>query len=273
MKKFIQPAYSIKTVKVITILSAVLLFLTYSNSQSKSLSTEIEMLRNQADAVHELKHSIASLEQEVRALKRILSRSKLVEPAVFPGVVSLNASHKDDPFLGAVDGTVIIMAFSEYQCRPCRQFVSKIFPMLKKDYLDAGKVKYILRDFPLASNDFSIAAANLAHCAGEQGAYWQMHSSLFAHPVAVDAGDWALVSSQVTGIDKKKLEQCSQSLRYKKEIELDIKEAKSIGIKGAPGFFLGKRQPSGKYTGFFIRGAQPYAVFRTQLEKLLGRGA
>ena len=65
-------------------------------------------------------------------------------------------------------------------------------PQLQRDYIDTGKLRYVARDFPLESiHPQAFKAAEAAHCAGDQRAFWPMYERLFANHLAHDPGDLA----------------------------------------------------------------------------------
>jgi len=51
-----------------------------------------------------------------------------------------------------------------------------------KKYVDTGKVRLVVHDFPLNIHANAVPAAEAAHCAGDQGKFWPMHDGLFAEP-------------------------------------------------------------------------------------------
>ena len=53
------------------------------------------------------------------------------------------------PLLGAPDAPLTLIEFSDYQCPYCRQFVEHTFPVLRRDYIETGKLRYAFRDLPL----------------------------------------------------------------------------------------------------------------------------
>lgn len=236
---------------------------------STKLETEMNALRNEVIELREVKQSIVTLERDLLALKKILYRSKLADPPVFSAKYQANGSELDDPFLGSQDAPVVILAFMDYECGTCVQFVAETLPKLKKHFIDSGQVKYILRDFPLKKKGHSYQAAVLAHCAGEQGRYWEMHDVLFRKELNFLGENVAELAAEKTGTDKKKLSTCYGSRRYEREIQADLKDGGDLGAKGAPGFLLSKR---GNSAGVFIRGAQPFGVFEAELLKLQTEG-
>ena len=51
--------------------------------------------------------------------------------------------------LGRADAPVTIVKYASMTCPYCRQFQRETFPLLKREYIDTGKVRYILREFPI----------------------------------------------------------------------------------------------------------------------------
>ncbi len=66
--------------------------------------------------------------------------------------------------IGKADAPVTIIEYASLGCSHCAQFHQKIYPKLKKTYIDTGKVKLIFTDFPL--NTPALAASMIARCAG-----------------------------------------------------------------------------------------------------------
>lgn len=84
-----------------------------------------------------------------------------------------------EPSLGKEGAPVTVVEFTDYQCPFCVRAFSDTYPQLRKDYIDTGKVKYVIRDFPLPFHSNAQKAAETANCAQDQGKYWQMHDKLF----------------------------------------------------------------------------------------------
>ena len=81
--------------------------------------------------------------------------------------------------LGSANATITLIEFTDYQCPFCSRHFNQTYEQIKKDYIDTGKVKFYLRDFPLGFHPNAQKAAEAARCAGDQGKYWEMHDALF----------------------------------------------------------------------------------------------
>lgn len=240
-----------------------------SGPESHASSNEVDRLKFELEKVRSEQNALRA---EISNIRDILSRLPSKAAPIVAANFKPDGSEKNDPFKGSADAEILLMAFSDYQCKPCRDFVEQTLPKLMVDFIEPGKVKYVLRDYPLPSNSHALRAAALAHCAGEQGRYWQMHDALIKNSEAVDKGNWSSLYRAAPDLDSDKLERCSASSRYEDEINKDIQAAKELGAKGAPGFFIGKRQSGGSFRGVFVRGAQPFAVFASQIEHLQQNG-
>lgn len=254
-------------------------------SDSASLQ-ELESLRREIRAVKQLTHEVRAIERQLEDVKQQLSRSERSGDDNAPITARSyqpNGSERDDPFLGSKDAPVLVMAFSDFECGPCRSFHEKTLPRLKSDYIARDLVKFVVRDFPLANHRNALKAAAAAHCAGEQGKYWEMFDLLFKSQERVRQGEILEAASELKSVEQEKLKQCVESGRYGSEVDQDISDGIQLGAKGVPGFFVGENpdaaggtQPTAaghsgrlRSRGVFIRGAQPYAVIRAEILKIL----
>jgi protein-disulfide isomerase len=174
------------------------------------------------------------------------------------------------PLLGAPDAPLTLIEFSDYQCPYCRQFVENTFPALKRDYIETGKLRYTFRDLPLDRiHPQARKAAEAAHCAGEQGKYWEMHDLLFQYQQALQI-ESLKGYAQHLGLDVPAFEDCLVQGTYASAVQQNLDEGTAAGVRGTPSFVLGKTRPDGSVQGIVLRGAQPIVAFRQAIERLLG---
>jgi protein-disulfide isomerase len=139
-----------------------------------------------------------SLEEQRLLLKEVISLQKkvdklmLVRDSVVPefkkGANSVRLPNTDR-FLGSDNAQYAILEFMDYECPYCIKYAKQVLPTIKKQYVETGKLKYAIRDFPLNFHSKAESAAISANCAGKQNKYWQMHEAL----VSTDSKDFGAV--------------------------------------------------------------------------------
>ena len=169
--------------------------------------------------------------------------------------------------LGKSDAPLTLLEFTDYQCPYCRRFQSETWPLLKKNFIDTGKLRFIVRDLPLQFHSTARPAAEAAHCAGEQGKFWEMHHALLTGKDALDAAGIDRRARDV-GLDLERLHGCIQGNRYEADIARNTATADALEIRGTPAFVLGRMEHGG-LEGQLVEGAQPYAEFEAALRQLL----
>ena len=167
----------------------------------------------------------------------------------------------DDVVQGDANAPVTIVEFSDFQCPYCGRNFEQTYPQIKKLYIDTGKVKYVMRDFPLNVHPEAQKAAEAAGCAEEQGKFWEMHDKLFSNQQDLSVANektWA----QEIGLDTKKFGECLDSGKRAAEVQKDIQDGQAYGVSGTPAFFI---------NGVPLVGAQPFAAFQQVIEQELAQ--
>ena len=213
-----------------------------------------------------LKEEQAAILNELKEIKEILKprRPELVEN------VNLVLSVAEDPAKGDRDAKLTLVEFSDYQCPFCARHTRGVLPQLEKDYISTNKVKYILRDYPLPLHPNAAKAAEAAHCAGEQGQYWQMHDQLFSNQQALQADQLPKYAEKI-GLNLPAFQTCLDSSKYADKAKDSLTEGSNAGVQGTPTFLLGFTDAHGSKVKAvqIIRGAQPYPVFKKSIDELL----
>lgn len=176
-------------------------------------------------------------------------------------VLTENAS----PLLGDPSAPITMVEFGDYQCFFCNKFFHDTENQILENYVKTGKVKMLFKDFVIIGQD-SVTAAHAAHCASEQGKFWEYHDTLYNHWTGENNG-WASPENQLKfanelGLDIDAFTECTSSGRYMKMIQAGSDDAKTVGFTGTPGFIvIGANNKIIK-----IPGAQPYDVFAKVLD-------
>ncbi len=218
--------------------------------------------RDQADAM------LLEL-REIRKLLENIDKKGLAQAAPQrrePRTATLTVD-PDRPAMGSADAPVMVVEFTDYQCPFCRRFTQSTFPLLKSEYIDTGKVRWVVRDMPLAFHANARKAGQSAHCADEQGKFWEMRDTLFKNSAKLGQEDLQQYAADV-GLDVAAFDACLASDRHLTEIDKDSAEAKRVGITGTPTFVIGKAAGD-KLSGTVVVGAQPLNTFKSAVDKLL----
>ena len=183
--------------------------------------------------------------------------------------MSARVSIQDRPTIGEPDAPVTLVEFVDYECHYCRRFFHTTYAQLKREYIDPGRLRLVIKDLPLPFHKQARKAAQAAHCAGEQNGFWAMHDKLYGGEAGLNKGA-LLAYAKRLGLNQEAFKDCLVSDRHLGQIDADIAEAKAVGIPGTPAFVLG-RSGGQEVEGAHIRGALPFGVFKGHIERLLGQ--
>ncbi|MBI2105828.1 DsbA family protein [Candidatus Woesearchaeota archaeon] len=186
-------------------------------------------------------------------------------PSIPTGIASVNAEDfvDDDPFIGDENAPITMIEFSDFQCPFCKRFRDQAFDQLKSQYIDAGKVKFVYRDFPLSSiHPMAQKAAEAGECADDQGKFWEMHDKIFEGQSVWASSGVSIFKqyAQELNLNSNEFDNCLDSGKYKDEVEKDLNDATRSGGQGTPYFLVGNQQ---------ISGAQPFVAFQQAIESQL----
>jgi protein-disulfide isomerase len=227
--------------------------------------SELDAIRQELRALRE---GQAAIRKELERLRGAASAAPDARPAEPESAL---VTVEGAPFRGDEHATLTLVEFSDFQCPFCARHVRETLPQLDRDYIRTGKLKYVVRDFPLESiHAQALKGHEAARCAGEQGRYWEMHGRLFGSQRALAPGDLA-GHGQALGLDAPRFQECLDSGRHAPAIRQDVADGQRVGVTGTPTFFLGYTRP-GEPTvrGVkMLRGARPYASFKEAIETLL----
>ena len=174
------------------------------------------------------------------------------------------------PVLGNANAPITLVEFGDYQCHFCNVFFHSTEGDILKKYVETGKVKIIFKDYNIIGPD-SVNASHGAHCAKEQGLFWEYHDILYSNWAGENNG-WAssenlALFAQEIGLDIDAWSECMSDGKHSQIIVDSNEDARSLELSGTPAFFV--IGPDGKTTKLF--GAQPFEtferIFQEELEK------
>ena len=134
-------------------------------------------------------------------------------------------------------GRVALVEFSDYECPFCVQHARTTEPQLVKQFVETGKVRHIVFNYPLPIHPEAQKASEAAECAARQGRFWEMHDQLFADRTKLESD--ALLSLGSLTPDKVAFETCLKHGASAEKVRSDLAEGSRIGSIRHPPSSLG----------------------------------
>lgn len=170
------------------------------------------------------------------------------------------------PILGDPSATITILEWGDYQCTFCYRFHESSLKTIISDYINAGKVKLVFKDFPLNGSD-SILAAEASYCAEDQEKYWEYHDELYTNWGGEQTG-WVTRESlnqfaSTVELDLEQFNTCLDEHLHKQRVMELYQFGREVGIDATPSFLIFNNENVIKITG-----NQPIDVFIRTIEGL-----
>ncbi len=189
---------------------------------------------------------------------------------------------KDSPYLGNRDSAkVAIVEFSDFECPFCQRHFQQVFPDIKKNYIDSGKIIYAFKNYiavpshnPIATTE-AYAALCVRELSGNSNQkFFDYHDLLYTNTKTNGAGlgdtDVYKLGTQM-GVNADALKTCVESAKYAATMTSDEADGNAAGIQGTPGFVVGVLSADGTVTGKLIAGAYPYTEFQAKIDEMLAQ--
>jgi protein-disulfide isomerase len=194
-----------------------------------------------------------------------LSPLRLIADAMAQGAADVaKPVSLPDMALGPANATVTITEYASMTCPHCAAFAEGVFPKLKSEYIDSGKIRYVFREFPL---DIKAAAGSmLARCIAKDDSakYFAVIDMLFKQQ-----NDWVMKNTTETltrigkqaGLSQQAVETCLKDQALLDKIAADQKFATDVlKVNSTPTFFI---------NGEMIKGETSFEEFDKRIKSLL----
>jgi len=241
------------------------------------------------------------MEEEVKKRDYLLPASILISAILVSSALVYNVGKKsageiadngktssdfdltDVVFLGDSKAPLTLIEYGDYQCPFCIKFFEETEPLIKKEFVDTGRVKMVYKDLAFLGPE-SLAAALAARCAADQGKFWEYHNALFEEEAIEDRSDDGIFNgssensgnlnkqtflrlAENLGLNTQIFTDCFDSKKHQARIEKDLAEAQTVMSRvSTPTFFVVRDKD--KKTQM-IQGALPYQTFKEAIEELL----
>jgi protein-disulfide isomerase len=168
-----------------------------------------------------------------------------------------------DMALGPINAPVTITEYAAATCPHCAAFNSDVFPRIKSEYIDTGKVRYVFREFPLNIQDAACSMLARSIARDDSGKYFAVVDVMFRQQdqlVKKTTETLKLIGRQA-GLSQQAIEDCLKDQALLDKITADRKYASEVlKIGGTPTFFI---------NGEMIVGETSFEEFDKRIKSLL----
>ncbi|MCT6700643.1 DsbA family protein [Rheinheimera sp. 4Y26] len=218
----------------------------------------------------DLAAKVAALEEKVEKLSTL--QTEIAQRAGMGALVRPEQlAFADGHQIGQNTAKVAMLEFTDLQCPFCAKFNQEIWPELKKNYVDTGKVLFVAREFPLfkAHPQAPFAALTL-RCAATQNLYAEMKDYLFANQGTLKQTE---IDAELTRLkaDVAKHTECMTNTKLQEGVRDSTLYAGKLGLTSTPTFFIGLNAGNGVTDYQELVGAKSYAEFAAVLDALLAQ--
>lgn len=164
-------------------------------------------------------------------------REVIANPSI--AEIMQQASPLPEIAMGRTDAPVTIVQYESLTCPFCRKFQAEVFPVLKREYIDTGKVRYVLREFPIGQQS---GAATIAMRCAPPDKQFVLYDKFMAQQASwvsqeVRRDPIFQIVSQV-GMSRSEFDACYENRAMIAALN-EIKErGRTLGVIGTPNFFV-----------------------------------
>jgi len=143
-------------------------------------------------------------------------------------------------WLGRKDAPVTIVQYASMTCPYCRQFQIETFPVLKREYIDTGKVRYVLRaEFPIGKQS---GLATIALRCAPPDKYFTLYDKLMRQQAAWVSQevrpDPIFKVAQQVGMTRAQFDSCRENRAMIEQLNWIKERGRTLGVIGTPNFFV-----------------------------------
>jgi protein-disulfide isomerase len=157
---------------------------------------------------------------------------------------------KDDRILGNPEAPITIVEYASLTCPHCAHFANDVLPEIKKEWIDTGKAKLVLRDFPL--DEPALRAAMIARCASPERYYAFADTFFAAQEKWVRSGDYREALARLAklgGMGQAEFDTCINNTELENKIvEGRLRATQELEVSSTPTFFVNGSKLAGAPT-------------------------
>jgi protein-disulfide isomerase len=175
---------------------------------------------------------------------------------------------RDRPVYGSDKAPIVMVEVISYKCAHCRAYLERVYPEIKRQYVDTGKVQVMMIN---ASDDPAESSAKIfavGRCLNQQGKLWSQMDFMFqiASKPSSFLDDLIAQNPEINSDD---LAVCLQDRVTRQKVAGDFAEYQRIEVKGTPAFFINRLNAKGQRTETRADGYEGFEYFQQVFDALL----
>lgn len=144
--------------------------------------------------------------------------------------------------IGRPDAPVTIIKYASLTCPFCKRFQAEVYPVLKRDYIDAGKVRFMIRGFPIGKTSgmatIALRCAPMARYLDLYGRFLASQAQWVSQEVRIEP---ILKVAQGVGLTSEQFDSCRQNQGMIAALNQVKDRGRELGVIGTPNFFINGR--------------------------------
>lgn len=153
-----------------------------------------------------------------------------------------------DKIFGDKDAKNTMIVYDSFSCMHCAKFYNEIMPMLIKNFIADGNLKFIHRDFPLNQNAADVKS--IIDCVTDgkgDGEYYRIvRFYYYKFDIINSSQDPAMKTKKIFKAGGINADECKTDLNIKDAFDEIRSEVSALGVQGTPAIFINGKRYQGK---------------------------
>src|SRR5512144_857988 len=145
--------------------------------------------------------------------------------------------------LGSPNAPITVIEYASLTCPHCAHFQKEVFPRVKKELIDTGKIRFIVREFPIGHTSGHAAIVN--RCAPEDKYFFLLNQFLTRQPEWVSQEvrpDAIYAVAKSSGMSREAFDKCLSNQTIIDGLTKVKQRGRKYGVIGTPTFFINSRK-------------------------------
>jgi len=154
------------------------------------------------------------------------------------------ASELSTPVRGDPEADVRVMVFEDYACPHCRTYDLEVYPAVRSEYIEPGRIRYEYHDFPIPVDEQvswqAASAARAVQAAADVTTFFEYRTRLFENQASLGPDTYEQLANEMD-LDGESVRQAAVDETYRQTVNADREYGREIGVQGTPTVVVGQQ--------------------------------